>query len=80
MIRTAELESVTQEVMKSTFYEVVKEDLDTVQQNFRRQYFKLAKLVEVADKSDRVGHMVRRSMNCSDAWYSDGTRESSWLL
>jgi hypothetical protein len=50
LIKTTELESVKQEVMKSEFYEVVTEDLDTVQKNFRRQYFKLAKLVEVTKK------------------------------
>lgn len=71
LITRADLLVVKLRVMASSFYEPVPEDMvDAVQADIRARYFKLAKMVQDLEQSERVGSTIRRSMNCDDAWYS----------
>lgn len=70
LIRKSDMAHVKEEVMRGSCYEPVSEDLETLQQLHRARYFRLAAWVAKTSENDRLGHLVRRSMNNEKAWYS----------
>ena len=71
LVKRERLEKVKVKVMQSQFYEPVDElCLNALQADFRKQYFGWAKLVKKVEDNERIGQVIRRSMNCMNAWYS----------
>jgi hypothetical protein len=71
LIKQSSLMAVKRDVLRSNFYEGVTTNAVELQGQFRREYFKLASLVQKLEGgSEQVGHAIRKSMQCDKAWYS----------